>query len=416
MTDPRSRFSRYSDVLTLHGARSFFLPAAVARLGVAMTGLGLLSTVHHGSGSLATAGAATGLFAAAEAVAGPQVARIVDRRGQGVVVPPVVIAHVAAVLVVVGAAGASTVLTMVAAAVAGATVPQPGALSAVRWPQVVRDPSQLRTAFSVEALVNDVVFLAGPVLATLVSTSFVPWAGSIAAAALLAGGCLVLSAQRRSAPAPARPASRARGRERLLTARPFLAVLGVNLGLGCFFGAVPLLATATAAAAHREALTGVVLALSSAASIVAGLVYGSTSTRLRPRDVQLIALLVLAVAVLIGVALPTITGIALMLLVGGATVAPLIASSSQIAHDVLGDGRWTQGFTWINTASATGIAGSAAITGVVLAHAGTRAATTVLVGLVVVAAVSAALSRSALPTQGRTRRGAAGLRSDRRAP
>ena len=83
----RSVAARYGDVLARPGALDFFLPAVLARLGVAMTGLGLLFSTQHASGSFAVAGAATGSFAVAEAAAGPQIARLVDRWGQAVTVP-----------------------------------------------------------------------------------------------------------------------------------------------------------------------------------------------------------------------------------------------------------------------------------------------------------------------------------------
>lgn len=78
--DPmRSPVQRYGGVIRRPGAIAFFTTAAVARLGVAMTGLGLLFSVQHATGSFAIAGAATGGFAVTEAVAGPQVARLIDR-------------------------------------------------------------------------------------------------------------------------------------------------------------------------------------------------------------------------------------------------------------------------------------------------------------------------------------------------
>ncbi|WP_083393161.1 hypothetical protein [Curtobacterium sp. MMLR14_010] len=77
-----SATARYGRVLSQPGALAFVLPAAAARLGVAMTGLGLLFSTQHATGSFAVAGGATGAFAIAEAAAGPQVARIVDRWGR----------------------------------------------------------------------------------------------------------------------------------------------------------------------------------------------------------------------------------------------------------------------------------------------------------------------------------------------
>jgi predicted MFS family arabinose efflux permease len=390
----RSARSRYGDVLRRPGALGFFLPAALARLGVAMTGLGLLFSVQHGAGSFATAGAATGTFAVAEAVVGPQIARLVDRWGQTWTVPAVTVVHVAALAAAVLLAGSAPVaLTLAAVVVAGAAMPQPGALSAARWSGLLPEPTALRVAFSLEATVNDVVFLVGPVLATLASSLLFPWAGSAAAAVLVAVGCVVLSLHRSTAPRLHGPqVPDARGLSRVLAVPGFRPTLGVNLGLGCFFGAVPLLVTAVAAARGLQPVTGVVLALSSAASIVAGLAYGALRTSPRPQVVQLIASIVLAVAVLIGAAWPTLPGLAVMLLLGGTAIAPLVASSSQLVQATVPAATLMQGFTWINSASASGIALGAALTGVLVAHFGVGAATIGLFGLVLIAVASAVLA------------------------
>lgn len=125
---------RYGRVIRRPGAVAFFTTAAVARLGVAMTGLGLLFSVQDAAGSFAVAGAATGAFALAEAVAGPQVARLIDRWGQTRVVPVVVIVHVIALVTAIATVGrAPSALVLAVLIIAGAAIPQPGALSAARW-------------------------------------------------------------------------------------------------------------------------------------------------------------------------------------------------------------------------------------------------------------------------------------------
>jgi hypothetical protein len=398
----RSAAARYGGVLDLPETVAFSLSAAIARLGVAGTGLGLLLSVRHATGSFALAGAATAAFAVAEAAGGPQVARLVDRFGQTRTVPVVVLLHVAAVasvLLAVGSAptgvllavgSAPTGVLLAAVVVAGASIPQPGALSAARWSGLLTDPSALRTAFALEANVNDVVFLTAPVLVTLASTSLFPSAGSVVAVALVAGGCGALSLQRRTAPSPHRVQRGESDRRRTsLLAPDFVAALGVVFGLGCFFGAVPLLVTAAAAAVGRQPVAGLVLALSSGASILAGIAYGSLRSAPRPRRVQLLASVVLTLAVLIGVAWPTLPGLVVMLVVGGTAIAPLLVSSSHIVQETVRRSELTQGFTWVNSSSAAGIAVGAGFTGAALAHGGVPAAMLPLLVLVLVAVASA---------------------------
>src|ERR1700721_3516360 len=74
--------ARYSAVLRLPGAAAFFAAAAVARLGVAMTILGVLWAVRGATGSFVSGGVTAAVFALADATAGPQAARLVEDRGQ----------------------------------------------------------------------------------------------------------------------------------------------------------------------------------------------------------------------------------------------------------------------------------------------------------------------------------------------
>lgn len=382
--------SRYRSLFTVSGSLSFFSAAAIARLGVAMTGLGLLFTVTGATGSFATAGTATGLFALAEAVAGPQLARLFDRYGQTRILPLAVMTHAGAIGAVLLAASAGhTVVGLAAAAVAGATVPQPAALSAARWTHLLADRHQLRTAFSLEAAVNDLVFMVAPPIVTLASGLIFPWIGSVLAAGLLVVGSLVLAMQRQTAPPSGSPRRTRKNTDKSLTSRRFLATLGVNLGLGCFFGAVPLLVTAYAAANGYSAAAGGVLALSSVASLFAGLAYGANHRRIRPEHVHVGASAALVIAVAIAAAWLSLPGLCLMLILGGAAVAPLIASSSQIVETSVGRDDLTQGFTWMNTASAVGIAATGALVGVVIETAGVRSAAAVAIGLTSLALVSA---------------------------
>src|SRR5580693_788844 len=125
-------WARYRAVLSLPGAAAFFTAAAVARLGVAMTILGVLWAVRGATGSFASAGVTTAMFALADAVAGPQVARLVEDRGQRRVLPWSAAVFILAVAGLIVGAGLRLPLAVLAlmAMTAGASVPQVGSF----WP------------------------------------------------------------------------------------------------------------------------------------------------------------------------------------------------------------------------------------------------------------------------------------------
>jgi len=140
----RSGVARYRAVASLPGAAAFFGTAAVARLGVAMTSLAVLWAVRGATGSFAAAGVTTAVFALAEATAGPQVARLVEDRGQRRILPCSVTVFVIAVSGLIAGARLRLPLMVLAvmAMMAGASIPQVGALSAARWRHTVRTPDQ----------------------------------------------------------------------------------------------------------------------------------------------------------------------------------------------------------------------------------------------------------------------------------
>ncbi|WP_019060933.1 hypothetical protein [Streptomyces prunicolor] len=78
----------YRTLLRTPDAAAFFLTATIGRIGIAMTSLGIVWLVHGRTGSYAVAGLVTGSFAVAEALVGPQLARLIDHFGQTRVLPP----------------------------------------------------------------------------------------------------------------------------------------------------------------------------------------------------------------------------------------------------------------------------------------------------------------------------------------
>lgn len=61
--------------------------------------------------------------------------------------------------------------TFVFAGIGGATVGSVGSLVRSRWSHLVTTPNQLQTAFSWESVADELLFVSGPVLATVLATA-----------------------------------------------------------------------------------------------------------------------------------------------------------------------------------------------------------------------------------------------------
>jgi predicted MFS family arabinose efflux permease len=374
--------ARYRAVLSLPGAAAFFTAAAVARLGVAMTILGVLWAVRGATGSFAAAGVTTAVFAVADATVGPQVARLVENRGQRRILPWSVIVFVLAVSGLIVGAGLRLPLAVLAvtAMTAGASVPQVGSFSAARWRHAVRTPDQVAAALSLEAALNDVTHLCGPILVSTLSAVLYPAAGLTLAGGLVAIGMTAFVWQRRS-----EPPAHGRGDRRLigrgLLTPSIAALFGINLSMGFFFGGVPVAITAFAFAHHAPALAGPIAAVSSLTSLSAGLVYGARAHRLEPVTVMLVAssFLVLATAALSVAA--SVPAMFICYAVVGGAVAPILIPSAVLLQRTTDVQVYTQANTWMNSASAVGIAVAAPLTGLAVQIGGWQLAFLVTAGL-----------------------------------
>ncbi len=355
--------TNYSAVLRTPGAWKFYLAAAPARMGLAMTSLGIVWLVHGSTGSYAVAGSVTGGYAVAEALAGPQVARLIDRFGQTRMLPITVLVHAAAVALLIGlTVSRGSVWSLIAAGVlAGASLPQIGAQTAARWSHALRGTPLLSSAFALESLSVGIAFLVGPALIGSVSSIGGPVAGSVLATSLVLTGSLALAAQRSTAP-PQAKRDRVKSPDRLLH-KGFLALAGTNVGIGLFFGSMQVSVTAYAVGRGTASLAGPLYSITSLVGLFAGFAYGARRWRMPARSQFVLVLAGLSVSTvpLLVVDNPWAVGLALAL--PGLAIAPFQTLSAVLAESELDSAVLVQGFTWLNSGGAAGIALGAAFAG-----------------------------------------------------
>jgi predicted MFS family arabinose efflux permease len=358
----------YRSLLRTPGAAAFFLAAAVGRVGTAMTGLGLLWLLHARTGSYGTAGLAVAGFAVAEALVGPQLARLIDRFGQTRVLPCCLLAHGAAIAAVLVS---STPAAQIAAATcAGAVVPQLGALSSARWAYLLRGEraGELPTAFSLESLANATAYLLGPVLVTSLGAAGDTVLASAIAAGLILGGGAALAAQRHTAPQPARERARQAStgpvtQRQTLRQPAFVLVALLNLAIGLYFGTMQVSVSAFAVGRGMPGAAALIIAAASLAGLLGGWVYG-----LRRPSAPARRQLVIAAAYLTGAALllpfaPSAIWLGAAVAVTAAAIPPTLVLLNVLTEQAVHPTTLTEAFTWNNSASSAGSALAATFAG-----------------------------------------------------
>jgi len=357
----------YRPLLRTPGAAAFFLAASVGRTGIAMTGLGLVWLLHARTGSYGTAGLAAAGFSLAEALIGPQLARLVDRFGQARVLPFSLLAHGAAIA---GVLISTTPAALIAAATcAGAVVPQLGALSSARWAHLLRGgrADELPAAFSLESLANAAAFLLGPVLVSSLGAAGDPAVATLIAAALVLGGGGALAAQRRTAPPPARErAERARGRAgaRSPLVQPAFVLLALlNLAIGLYFGTMAISVSSFAVNHGVPGAAAPIIAASGLSGLLSGWRYGRRRHAAPPHRQLVIAAGYLTCTALLLPFAPSAVWLGAAVVVTEAAVPPMLALLNVLTEKAVTPAVLTQAFTWSNSASAAGSALAASLAG-----------------------------------------------------
>jgi len=201
------RAASYADVLRLPGVGPAFAAATLGRLSYATVSLALLITVHDATRSYAAAGSALGAFGLAS-VTMPVKSRLIDRLGQARVLPVLSIAFAGSLIAASLAtyASISTALLYVTLAVlAGLTAPPLGPSMRALWASLTPDPAVRQRAYSLDAVVEEVLFGVGPLLVgamVLVSTGPAALLGT-AVLNLLGGLGMARAAPRQASPATA---------------------------------------------------------------------------------------------------------------------------------------------------------------------------------------------------------------------
>ncbi|MEJ7691095.1 MAG: MFS transporter [Nocardioidaceae bacterium] len=184
-------FESYRDVLRRPGAMTFSAAGLVARLPISMVTLAIVLLVEDRSGSYGLAGSVSAAYMVATAVSAPVVARTIDRWGQRRVLVPCFAAFAASLggMVLAVERDWPVPLPHLLAALAGVSYPPIGACVRSRWTHLLGQGPALHTAFSVEAVVDETIFIVGPVLVTVLATQVHPMAGvgSVALCALVGG-------------------------------------------------------------------------------------------------------------------------------------------------------------------------------------------------------------------------------------
>lgn len=384
MTNP------YRALFNLPGTRTFVLAGLLARLPLPMTGIGIITLLAQLRGSYALAGAVSATFVLAYALLSPRISRLVDRHGQRRVLPLAMMVSVTGTaLLLLGSWLELGDWSLFVGALLAGFMPSLSAMVRARWTALYRGQPLLQTAYSLETVLDELTFIAGPPLSVGLCVTLFPQAGPLMAALLLVAGVLALVVQRIGEPALTTAGDQADGSLLRLGEVRLLTLLMVAMGV--IVGTVDIVSVAFAAERGQPAAASLVLAAYATGSCVAGLAFGALKLQQPlPRLLLLGGLATAATTLPLWLA-GSLPALAAAVLLAGVFFAPTLIVAMSLVERVVPPARLTEGMTWLLAGLNVGVAAGAALSGQVLDAHGAQAGFAVALGaggLVLLAALA----------------------------
>lgn len=372
----------YRVLLRPAGSRRLLLTALLGRLPIGIFSLAIVFVVREHTGSFAEAGVTSAAFALGAGLLAPLQGRLVDRFGQPKVLVPSAALNAAALagLVLAAHEDAPGWLLALLAAAAGAAVPPLSACMRSQWAALFADDADARgTAYSLESVFNEVIFIAGPLL-----TAVLVAVGSPSAALLTAAGVSVVGTLGFATTGLARAwrgdEAAPRTRAGALAAPGMRTLVYAVVPTGIAFGVLEVAMPAFAVEHGRPALAGVLLAALAVGSVIGGLWSAGRSWKVPVVTRFLLLQTALAAGMLPLLLADSIVVMTGAMLIAGLALAPSAAAGYLLIDHAAPPGTATEAYTWAVTANVMGTALGAGLAGIIVQGANVRWALALAVG------------------------------------
>lgn len=385
--------NRYRAAFAFPGAVDFSAAGFLARTAIAIYPIGIVLIVSGRTHSYGFAGVVSGCYVVGGAIGNPLAAVLVDKLGQHRVLPWFLIAH----LISTGLFGAlvtghAPLWTLIPPAVLmGVTLLNIGALVRARWSHIwPGDGPERSTGYSVESTLDEVIFVVGPLIATVLATHTHALVTLGLALLLITAGTMWLRALRSTEP-PVRTRPAGERHDFALRYRGMVLITWAMVFLGAVFGSAEVTMVAFSGQHGQRASAGWVVASFAGGSMVSALFYGGRHWRSSLLRRFVINALLFGVLPLLFFAATSIGVLAVCAGVIGLGIAPTLIGAFGLVDAIVPAGSLTEGLTWIGTGLSVGYGLGAAVVGGIADRHGARAAFSVPAGCALVAAAIALL-------------------------
>lgn len=347
--------SSYSSLLKTPGVARIIAAQLTARFPFGMLSLAFLlhiERIHHSYGA---AGLVLGAMSIGQAIAGPMTSRLMGVVGMRVVLWTT-LALCSAAVAAIGIFVMPIPLTMAVAFFAGLSMPPIQPAVRTIYPKMVNS-RQLTPLFSLDASAQEIIWIAGPVAITFVSTQIGTVEGILMSVAimLLGGTWFISSPEVGRVRIP-----RSKRRFGVVLARPPV-LLATVVGFLLIGSCAAVEAGVVANFGEGSPFAGIVLAIWSLGSLVGGLAFGHIP--IGPWATARRMLIVFVGVVISTFMLWSWWGLSLSLIIAGLGIAPALAVLFAIVSASVKFSDTAEAYGWVGTGQLIGAALGSALAG-----------------------------------------------------
>lgn len=339
--------SQYKQIFQVDGTFGFSLSGFIARMPNAMVFISLTLMLNSLGFSYSKASYVTATYITVSALLSSHTARLADRYGQNLIIAICTTISIIALLLLVICSylKMSLVLLVILAFFAGFS-PNFGALVRTRWSRLYSGTSYIRSAFAFESIVDEIVFMIGPVIAIAATTNIAPQAGILTALCFLIIGSISFITQKKTQPIP----NKSNKTKSALRYRAILILAIILFVFGMIYGVTELSAIAFCKEIHKPAWAIFPLILYALASFITGYIYGAQKHIKYSLSIQLlISIACSAISTLLFLFVNNFTVLCFAAFCAGATCAPTLIIATALVENIIPEQKLTEGISWVTT-------------------------------------------------------------------
>jgi len=365
MKQANTQGNPYIAIFRARGSFAFFFTSFIARFPISMVTLAIVTMISAKREAFTLPSLVATTYIFANALIAPQLSRLADLYGQSRIALAATFIECASFIMMIMALHFYWPdWILFAVAITAGFGPNFGAFSRARWAKIYSGTPLLRTAFALESLAEEIVFMAGPPIVLILAAQLFPEAGLLAAGVLLISGALPFSLLKNTQPDPA-PHGYKHGRSAIFNPPVFVLALTL-LAFGGIFGVLEVTTVAFTKKFNIEHLAFYPLSAAAIGSFISGIGYGALRWEVNLSRQLLIMTFILGLTTLPFFFVSNIWILTAMCLILGVTCSPSLIIAMGLIEELVEKNRLTESMTWAGIGANVGLASGFLLAGPII--------------------------------------------------